>query len=247
MMTPHTIATSRRDPRRHGHRRSHGALLRALVILLLLICGAIAFIGYVLWPRWPEPLLASDAPALPITIANVAFNIPPAAMRVLLQRLPGAHERIDLAFLWPSLEPPDAVHKPRTAAPDAPGTIERVFVTIAVADETLSPAERVQAIYPRYALTTPATGPSGLAVLGFRPGTPYESEDLIYDAAAPNNFLLRCSRDGAGPTPGTCLYERRIETADVVVRFPRVWLDDDWKTVAANIAQLITNLRPSAP
>jgi hypothetical protein len=248
MTTTHALATPRHDPQRHARRGSRGVLLRTLVILLPLIGGAVAFIGYVLWPRWREPPIGSDAPALPITVANVAFNIPPAAIRVPLQRVPGAHERVDLAFQWPSLEPPAPTQKPSAVTPDAPaGTIERVFVTIAVAGATLSPAERVQTIYSRYALTAPAAGPAGLAVLGFRSGTPYESEDLIYDAAAPNNFLVRCSRDGAGPTPGTCLYERRIETADVVVRFPRDWLDDDWNTLAAGITQLIANLRPAAP
>ena len=58
-------------------------------------------------------------------------------------------------------------------------------------------------------------GPEGLAVLAFRQGTPYQGEDLIYDATAPENFLVRCSRNGAGPTPGMCLYVRRIGEADV--------------------------------
>jgi hypothetical protein len=82
-------------------------------------------------------------------------------------------------------------------------------------------------------------------VLPFRTGTPYESEDLIYDAETPKNFLVRCNRNGAGATPGTCLYERRIESADVVVRFPREWLDN-WQEVAGSLEQLIASLRPIA-
>jgi hypothetical protein len=243
----HAIGTVRRNPHRRSRRASRGVLLRALVILLPLIFGAVGFITFILWPRWPEPPIATDAPSLPITIGAVAFNVPPAAMRVSLQRLPGAHDRVDLAFLWPSLDPPDPARKPSasTAAAAPTGTTERVFVTIAIAGDALSPAERVRTIYPRYASTTPAAGPPGLAVLAFRAGTPYEGEDLIYDAATPNNFLVRCSRNGPGPTPGTCLYERRIDNADVVVRFRRDWLDD-WQEVAANLARLIANLRPAA-
>ena len=52
-------------------------------------------------------------------------------------------------------------------------------------------------------------------MLAFREGTPYQGEDLIYDATAPG-FLVRCTRNGTGTTPGSCLYERRIDTADVV-------------------------------
>ena len=42
----------------------------------------------------------------------MTFNVPPAAIRVPVQRRPGAHERVDLAFVWPSLEPPNATAKP---------------------------------------------------------------------------------------------------------------------------------------
>jgi hypothetical protein len=86
-------------------------------------------------------------------------------------------------------------------------------------------------------------GANGLAVLAFRASTPYQGEDLIYDAAKPEAFLVRCSRAGAGPTPGTCLCSLRVGTADVVVRFPRDWLDD-WRDVAGGIERLIRNLRP---
>ena len=240
MTSMHAIRTFRLTPRR---RPSRGILL-PLVVLLTLVFGAVAFVAFVLWPHWPEPSIAADAPSLPITIANVTFNVPPGAIRVPLQRRPGAQDRVDLAFLWPSLDPALPVHQTNPSDPQAVA-VERVFVTIMVAGQTLPPGERVQSIYPRYASTSPTSGPSGLAVLAFRTGTPYENEDLIYDAGKPGNFLVRCSRNGAGATSGTCLYERRIESADVVVRFPRDWLDD-WQEIARNIERLITSLRPSA-
>ena len=81
-------------------------------------------------------------------------------------------------------------------------------------------------------------------MLAFLDGSPYQGEDLIYDATTPENFLVRCTRNGAGATPGTCLYERRIDNAaDMVVRFPRDWLAD-WQTIAAGIDRLIGDLRP---
>jgi hypothetical protein len=234
-----------------GSRRAGGSLLLPpILVLIALTLAAVAYIVYVLWPRWPGGPVALDAPELPITIGGVAFNVPPAAIRVAVQRRPGAHERVDLAFMWPSLKPADAPPKP--AAPEAlpaPGaalTLDRVFITIASAGDAMAPAERLQTIYPRYAATEPASGPTGLAVLAFREGTPYQGEDLIYDANTPESFLVRCTRNGAGATPGTCLYERRIEqAADVVVRFPRDWLED-WQSVAGNIDRLIRELRPAA-
>jgi len=236
----------RRHPRRRG---SHGPLVLPFIVFAAVALTAFVYIAYVLWPRWPGPPVGLDAPALPITVGAVTFNVPPAAIRVPVQRRAGAQERVDLAFAWPSLEPPAANAKPAPPAPasgavpaKAP-TIERVFVTIAGAGDTLAPDERVLNIYPRYAAAETTPGPAGLTVLAFREGTPYQSEDLIYDAERPG-FLVRCTRNGAGPTPGICLYERRIESADLVVRFPRDWLED-WRGVAEKINRLIANLRPT--
>jgi hypothetical protein len=211
--------------------------------------GASAFIADVLWPRWPHPVAATDAPSVPITVAGVAFNVPPAAMRVPMQRRPGEHERVDLAFLWPSLDAPDAaansVVSPQIAPGSATRSLERVFVTISAAGSTLAPAERVKTIYPRYTVSNPVAGPDGLSVLTFQDGTPYQGEDLIYDAEGPDNFLVRCSRNGSGPTPGMCLLSQRIDGADVIVRFPRDWLGD-WRFVAAKIERLIGGITRSA-
>jgi len=236
-----------------GSRPTGGNLLLPPVLLLMVLTlVAVAYVVYVLWPRWPAVPVALDAPELPVTIGGVTFNVSPTAIRVAVQRRPGAHERVDLAFLWPSLTPADAASKP--AAPEArttsgaARTLDRIFVTIASAGDAMAPAERVQTIYPRYATTDPVSGPTGLAVLAFREGTPYQGEDLIYDAATPEKFLVRCTRNGAGATPGTCLYERRIEgAADIVARFPRDWLDGDWEEVAGNIDRLIKDLRPAGP
>src|SRR5262245_52254527 len=90
------------------HRRQGGVLVLPVLLLIVVALAASAFITYVLWPRWPGPMATADAPPLPITVAGVAFNVPPAAIRVPVQRHPGEHERVDLAFLWPSLAPPDA-------------------------------------------------------------------------------------------------------------------------------------------
>ncbi|MET0632708.1 MAG: hypothetical protein ABWY92_17765 [Xanthobacteraceae bacterium] len=240
-LAEHPDRTSRRVRRRAGQ----GLLMAPLVVVIALALGAIAVIGYLLWPRWPGAAIAPDAPAFPITVAGVAFNVPPAAIRVKVQRRPGAHERVDLVFLWPSLEPPDPNAKPPPPTGTAPAprpTFERIFMTIAGAGDTLAPAERVMTIYPRYTASEALHGPGELTTLAFREGTPYQGEDLIYDATAPG-FLVRCTRNGAGPTPGTCLYEKRIGAADLVVRFPRDWLGD-WRAVAGKMDRLIASLRP---
>src|SRR3954471_6361124 len=75
----HAIASFRRAAHRRS-RQATGRILLLPLILLTLVFGAVTFIAFVLWPRWPEPPIAADAPSLPITIANVPFNLPPAAI-----------------------------------------------------------------------------------------------------------------------------------------------------------------------
>jgi hypothetical protein len=222
----------------HGH--AGGFARRALVGLSILAAVSLAGapIAYMLWPQ-AKPV-SPGAPSLPITVAGVAFNVPPAAIRFKMQRRAGPQSRVDLAFLWPSLEPP----LPATAVTpaDAPKVTERIFVTIAGSDGTLPPGDRLKSIYPRYVATGPAVDMGGLQVRAFKSGTPYQGEDLIYDPAAPERLLMRCTQTFAG-TPGTCLHERRVGSADITVRFPRDWLTD-WRATAAGIDRLIAKVRP---
>jgi hypothetical protein len=193
-----------------------------------------------LWPQ--TKTVPADAPSLPITVGGVVFNVPPAAIRVKMQRRPGPLPRVDLSFAWPSLTPPDAAAKPMTYA--APGVNDRLFITIAASDGITPPAERLKVIYPRY--TGPGVvGADGLMVQGFRDGTPYHGEELIVDPVDPERFLLRCTRQH-GATPAMCLHERRIGDADLTVRFPREWLSD-WRRVADGIDRLIAGFRPVSP
>jgi hypothetical protein len=195
---------------------AHGLSRLPLVAIAVAACIGVAVVVYLLWPRWPGADVATDAPSLPITVAGVAFNVPPAAIRIPVQRRPGAQERVDLAFLWPSLEPPDPHAKvaPGTANSETlpAATLDRLFVTLAAATDRLAPADRARAIYTRYVGHEAIPDQRGLLTLPFRDGSPYQGEDLIYETPANDGFLVR-------------------------------WLDD-WKTVARQIDRLIARMRP---
>jgi hypothetical protein len=224
-------------------------------ILIGVSLAGLAFTSYVLWPTWPTSPIPLDAPSMPVTVAGVLFDVPPAAIRVPIQRHPGPHDRIDLAFLWPSLTPPQADPKSNvTAIPSstdgdagaaqasASASEDRLFVTIAGLGAVLPPIERLRSIYPRYVEAQATAGPDGLAVLAFRTGTPYQNEDLIYVAAKPEQFFARCTRPG-NAVPGTCISERALDAAEITLRFPRDWLKD-WQGVAAGLDRLVAQLHP---
>jgi hypothetical protein len=242
-----TIAAPTRRPSARKFRRGARSLIALpfALVMAIILAGA-AFVSYVLWPTWPSAPVSPDAPAVPITVAGVLFNVPPAAIRVTIQRQPGPHDRVDLDFLWPSLTPPQPqpAQKSENGALAAPITAsDRLFVTIAGGGITLPPAERLKSIYPRYVEAQAVAGPDGLAVLPFRTGSPYQGEDLAYVAAQPEQFFARCTREGAGATPGTCMHERRVDAAEITLRFPRAWLED-WRNLTAGFDRLIAQLHP---
>ena len=243
-MTAHAL--SRPKPRRRASRN----LALALMSLAILATAAIAFVSYVLWPTWPKATNALGVPPLPVVVAGALFDVPPAAIRSPVQRHPGTHERIDLAFLWPSLMPPPPDREAAASIPvradtddlPAPPPADRLFVTISGLGAVLPPAERLRSIYPRYFETQAATGPDGLAILPFRAGTPYEGEDLVYFEDKPERFFARCTRT-THVVPGTCILERSLGAAEMTLRFPRGWLAD-WRSVAGGIDRLIAGLHP---
>lgn len=243
-MTAHAVSSR--------HRRKGGNfLLLPFALLGLLLAAAGGFVCYVLWPTWPSAPVPLDAPSLPITVSGVLFEIPPAAIRVSLQRHAGPHDRIDLDFLWPSLKSPqpdagktDKEAAPIAGKPAAAGDSEndRLFVTLAPLGSELPPVERLRSIYPRYVEAEASQGPGGLAVLPFRAGTPYAGEDLIYVGDHPERFFALCTR-ASGPLPGTCMQERLVGTAEVTLRFPRQWLGD-WQSVGSGFDRLLGQLHP---
>ena len=236
-----SLATHSPSQRRHGARKGHNPLAAPVMVFAAVCAAALLYVGYVLWPRWPDVPVSLDAPSLPISIAGVAFNIEPAAIRIPSQRHVGTLAKVDLAYLWPSLRPPDPSLKVIDGKPVDPN--ERLFVTIAVDDGTLPLKERVETIYPRYMVPEPKTGPDGLTLRPFRDGTPYQGEELVFESDAPTHFMARCSRKGV-TNSGTCLMERHIGEAIITFRFSRDWLTG-WKTLAAGIDTLMARLHPN--
>jgi hypothetical protein len=222
-------------------RRGANPLTGPVLLLAAAALAAVGYVAYVLWPRWPDAPVSLDAPSLPIIVSGVSFNIEPAAIRMPVQRKAGRQDRVDLSYLWPSLQPPDPAQKLGPHSTIDPN--ERLFVTIASGETTLPVMERVQTIYPRYLDAGSTAGPEGLTVRRFRDGTPYQGEELVSQAEQPEHFLARCSLQGVSGS-GSCLLERRIGEADITVRFPRSWLTG-WRDVAAGIDKLVVRLHPN--
>ncbi len=202
-----------------------------------LLCATIAIIVYLLWPTWQAGAFAGPK-QLPITVGGMLFNVPSDAIRMRLQRRSGAQDRIDLAFAYPSLSPPEPQkHVTAETVEDTPVVVDRLLLSIALRSDDLSPEDRMRTIYPRY-LDQRAEERNGLIGRSFLDDTPYHGEDLFIGNAGA--FVARCTRDDL--TPGICLTQRRVDSVDMTFRFPRAWLTD-WRDVADAMEKLVAKLR----
>ena len=220
--------SSRSDPRAH---------LVPIAIAGALAAVALALVAYLLWPTWgTDP--ARGPGRLPVQVGSTLFNVPTAAIRRKIQRHSGPQERVDLAFTFPALEPPQAPkHVSADTVEEQPQPIDRIFVSIAAHRDSLAPDMRVRTIYPRYLEQASTPVEDGLTMHAFKEGSPYSGEDLF--TSGNPALTARCTRDAA--TPGMCLSERRIEDADLTFRFPRSWLTQ-WRDVAGAIERLTAQM-----
>src|SRR5258707_12500695 len=140
LSTAHHIA---RDTR--GAPRSHMILI---MVAVTIAAGAVALVAYLLWPTWvARPASAPDR--LPVSVGATLFNVPTAAIRRKIQRHSGPQERVDLSFIFPSLEPPDVPkHVSADTVEEKGQPIDRIFVPISAHHDTLAPEPRVRTIYP---------------------------------------------------------------------------------------------------
>jgi hypothetical protein len=232
-----TLLSTAQHIARGSRERSRGHMI-PIMLGCALAAGAITLVAYLLWPTWGAE--ASSSPGrLPVSIGATIFNVPTAAIRMKIQRHSGPQERVDLSFVFPTLEAPEAPkHVSAGTVDEALQPIDRIFLSIAAHHDTLAPDTRVRTIYPRYLEQASSPGQDGLTMRAFRDGTPYGTEDLFL--AATPNLSARCTRDAA--TPGMCLSERRIDGADLTFRFPRSWLAQ-WRDVANAMDRLAAQLR----
>jgi hypothetical protein len=243
------------DKLRRGH-------LVPLLASALIAAIAMTLVAWLLWPTWAPKAFDNNEP-IPVSIGETLFNVPPHAFRRKVQRHSGPQESIDLNFLYPSLAAPDAPRRVTAETIDeTTPPIDRIFLSIAAHHDSLAPYARLRTIYPRYLDETRTEPQDGLSVRAFRDRTPYAGEDLfVAEAPALDHDILerdaggkphhtfpdpalvaRCTRDAA--TPGMCLSERRIGSADLTFRFPRQWLTE-WRNVAGAMEGLAQQLHGS--
>ena len=208
-MTAQAVPERGKRDQTQGRTRARAIFTLPFVFAVALVGAVAVFVSYVLWPTWPSTPTPLDAPAIPITVAGVLFDVPPASIREAVQRHPGQHERVDLAFEWPSLSPPHPDNKPADKAPlnvdnaiaaAAETAKERLFVTIAGLGAELPPLERLRNIYPRYIEAQAAPALTGSPSCRSAPARLTKPRTWSIAAATPSSFSP-AAPGPSGPCP----------------------------------------------
>ena len=211
-----------------------------IVLASAIAAGAIALVAYLLWPTWGAGRFQRSGAAAGQRRRHAVQRADRGDAPMKIQRHSGPQERVDLGFVYPSLEPPERAEAcQRRTVEDTVQPIDRIFLSIAAHHDSLAPD---------------IARPHHLSALS--------RSDLdagrgrLDDARVPRRHALWQRRSVLGrrrpsltraaramrATPGMCLSERRIDGADLTFRFPRSWLAQ-WRDVAGAMERLTAQMR----
>ncbi|CAN2534403.1 hypothetical+protein [Methylocapsa aurea] len=195
-------------------------------------------------------LRKADAPEPAIVAASIGdarFAYSPAYARDESTRYGGALERLSFIAVVPDFAPPQKPSAdPRSRAAEELDPM-RVFVTLAPRDEALDPAERPSRLYARFLESEVWSGPGGLVLRRFEPGSPYELEQLYLAPPDGRAFFARCPRRDAGFLGSApCLWALRWKTLDVEARFSAPLLRD-WEALARGLRAFLESIDGDRP
>lgn len=192
---------------------------------ILAACCALAMLAGA-W--WAGPTAAPPTTAITMTLGTTPIEVPGAWLRTP-EPVPGQRiERLDLRVSLKDL----AGRRGFRADLDEDAVL---FVTLLVPDGSMAPADRPTQLYARFLSADVTRVEGGLMRRPFRPGTPYEGEELVLVPPDGRSFAARCLAGApSGEAGATCLTELRLPHMDVQVRFAPPLLER-WSTLVGAI------------
>lgn len=185
------------------------------------LCFLAFFIFDVISDKTNNTLLVS------LNISNITLKIPEGQITSLTKQRDGSLQEINIKLN-------------NSPEPQNTASIKRLFnqipihasAILRIAESEINPQDRLGLIWQRYLKSDPFQGPSGLEGRIFQPNSPYDGEVLFTDPSDPRKFAVRCLQATETDQPEICLREIRVAEGkiDVLMKFPRSWLND-WRDI----------------
>lgn len=167
-------------------------------------------------------------------------TVPRAMIRNPDLRDGGAVNRLDLAVSWPDF-------KPVGGSIGQPG---QTLVLVAIEDaesrrkspDDIDPADRPAALYARFLQEEATTTESGLVLRRFKPGSPYDGEELYVSTPDERIFAARCPLPTAkAGLEENCLWQTRLNGLEVHTRFAPNLLAH-WQDIVTGVRGMIPTI-----
>jgi hypothetical protein len=203
--------------------------------LWLFCAAALLCIGFVAAQR----RLEDEARIVDAQIGDVRFAYVASYARDEATAAGGRSDRLAFVAIFPDFSAPFRAKKP-----GATPTRETIFVTLALKDDGIDPAERPEKLYARFLEGDAWAGPGGLIMRRFEQNSAYDLEQLYVAPQGGAIFFARCPKpQSAGAAPAEqCLSLFRIDGIDVEMRYSAALLDR-WDVLQEGARDFVARLR----
>lgn len=196
--------------------------------------ASLGAIGFAMWRPSPPSVFRPTS----IKIGPRALELDAQLMRSGPQRAGGALDRADLIIQWPGFGPAALVAHDERGRAVAPDSRFHLLISLRQADG-VDPATRALTVHGRFVESEIWSNPGGLIARRFKPGSPYEGDELIMTPEG-REFAARCPLQTANNDPPTsrCLALFRVADIDATVSFDPTLLPE-WRRLREGVLSLV--------
>ncbi len=204
-----------------------------LIITLLFLFSAYTYLRPKKTPNIYEPK------TLNINIGKAQLRVPENLIRDPEQRINGNLTVLNIAANWPDFSP---IISPNNLISAGNDLVPKIFMTVEIADDTLSPEQRPTSLYSRFLTTEITDSKNQLITRIFKTGSPYAGEVLHIAPPSGEVFAARCQLlKPAEARPEHCLWQIRVNKLDVSIRFSEDILAE-WETLNSSTRTVLDNI-----
>lgn len=197
------------------------------LLVILMIGGAGLWAG-VWWASQPPP----PARLVEMRVGSERFVVPGDYFGPRAAEHGREVGMVRLRVTWPEMTPP------------AGGDRAEVHVAVGPADPTTDPRAQFGKL-ARFLQPGAWSNPGGLVARNFKPGSPFEGEELYMSLPDGEEFFARCTAHiGPNRLDEGCRAVLKHGPVDIALRFPRDALID-WRTLTSRVRARVDGFRHS--
>lgn len=219
-----------------------------LVLFLAIASSAISYAGRIYGERLSLAGHSESREILSITIGRDLLRLPTNTIRFEQQRVSGPAEQVDLYLLWPEMTGYEKGLRRRFD--DLTQEQSLIFLQISQSTMSRDMSGRVSAIYAHLLQPRSESGPAGLTLRRFEPGTGYDGETLLTASRiGEDDYAVRCllPAKASQATDGDCQRDIHVgEDLTVLYRFSSRRLGD-WAEIDQAVRDYVGKRAAPAP